>query len=105
MSELLRVELGARGYDIHIGADLLARAGALMLDSHTSLRDDFGVSTPALDRLVDQLVADGAYGARLTGAGFGGCVVGLVPALRATEIATAAGGFVVHAAAGAGIIS
>ena len=79
--------------------------GTLMLASHASLRDDFGVSTPALDELVERLVTAGAYGARLTGAGFGGCVVGLVPAARATEIATAAGGFVVHAAAGAGIIS
>ena len=47
-----------------------------MLASHASLRDDFAVSTPELDALVDALRATtGAYGARLTGAGFGGCVV------------------------------
>jgi galactokinase len=56
----------------------LADAGALMLASHASLRDDFAVSTPGLDALVDRLVATpGVHGARLTGAGFGGCVVAL----------------------------
>jgi galactokinase len=53
-------------------------AGRAMVASHSSLRDDFEVSTPALDRLVDELTAtDGVLGARLTGAGFGGCVVAL----------------------------
>lgn len=47
--------------------------------SHRSLRDDFEVSTPVLDALVDELSSrDGVIGARLTGAGFGGCVVALV---------------------------
>ena len=81
------------------------RAGTLMLESHASLRDDFAVSTAALDGIVGELVAAGAYGARLTGAGFGGSVVGLVPAGDAADIADALGGWVVHAAAGAGIIS
>ena len=53
-------------------------AGRLMLASHASLRDDFDVSTPVLDRLVEQLAATpGVFGARLTGAGFGGCTVAL----------------------------
>ena len=53
-------------------------AGRLMTESHRSLRDDFEVSTPALDRVVDDLCAMAdVYGARLTGAGFGGCVVAL----------------------------
>jgi len=52
--------------------------GPLMLASHASLRDDFDVSTPALDALVDACMEHGALGARLTGAGFGGCVVALV---------------------------
>jgi galactokinase len=53
-------------------------AGRLMVESHTSLRDDFEVSTPVLDALVERLVhTPGVYGARLTGAGFGGCVVAL----------------------------
>ena len=53
--------------------------GALLLESHASLRDDFAVSTPELHLLVELLVDEGAVGARLTGAGFGGCVVALTP--------------------------
>ncbi|MCL6554591.1 MAG: galactokinase, partial [Firmicutes bacterium] len=45
--------------------------GRLMNDSHRSLRDDYEVSTPELDRLVSLALAHGAHGARLTGAGFG----------------------------------
>ena len=53
-------------------------AGRLMAESHRSLARDFEVSTPALDQTVDRLLAvPGVYGARLTGAGFGGCVVAL----------------------------
>jgi len=62
-----------------------ARFGDLMLAGHASLRDDFGVSTLELDLLVTLCTDAGAYGARLTGAGFGGCVVALVPA--GTDIA------------------
>ena len=49
--------------------------GRLLLDSHASLRDRLHVSTPALDRLVEAAIRSGAIGARLTGAGFGGCAV------------------------------
>jgi galactokinase len=46
--------------------------------SHESLRHDFEVSSPALDDLVDRLHrTPGVFGARLTGAGFGGCAVAL----------------------------
>lgn len=56
----------------------LAAAGELMLDSHASLRDGFEVSTPKLNALVEHVrLTPGVYGARLTGAGFGGCVVAL----------------------------
>ena len=56
----------------------LAAAGRLMAESHASLRDDFEVSTPALDALVERLAATpGVHGARLTGAGFGGCAVAI----------------------------
>jgi galactokinase len=55
-------------------ADAIA-FGKLLTASHTSLRDQLRVSSPALDSLVDIALESGALGARLTGAGFGGCVV------------------------------
>jgi galactokinase len=56
----------------------LAAVGRLMNDSHTSLRDDYEVSSQALDIMVEAMrSAPGCYGARLTGAGFGGCAVAL----------------------------
>lgn len=61
-----------------LGEEDLSEAGRLMTASHYSLSTDFEVSTPSLDALVQSLVATrGVYGARLTGAGFGGCVVAL----------------------------
>jgi galactokinase len=64
-----------------------AALGSLMLASHASLRDDYAVSTPELDLAVDLLVEHGAAGARLTGAGFGGCVVALVPRAQVRAVA------------------
>jgi galactokinase len=53
--------------------------GRLMDESHASLREDFEVSTAALDLMADcARRAPGCLGARMTGAGFGGCVVALV---------------------------
>jgi len=61
--------------------DLVA-AGSLMNLSHESLRDDFSVSTAALDALVESARSHpGCFGARLTGAGMGGCAVALVRSL------------------------
>lgn len=55
------------------------RAGKLMTESHVSLRDDYEVSSPELDHLVETALAvDGVFGARMTGGGFGGCTVNLV---------------------------
>jgi galactokinase len=68
----------------------LPALGQLMLASHASLRDDFEVSTPELDALVDAFVEAGALGARLTGAGFGGCVVALTTNARADAVTTGA---------------
>jgi galactokinase len=57
----------------------VARFGDVMYESHASLRDDFAVSTPELDLLVERASqTEGVMGARLTGAGFGGCTVNLV---------------------------
>ena len=55
-------------------------AGRLMSSSHASQRDLFEVSVPEVDALAERLERAGAYGARLTGGGFGGSVVALVPA-------------------------
>jgi galactokinase len=56
----------------------LKECGRLMVESHRSLAADFEVSTAALDSLVSKLCATaGVFGARLTGAGFGGCAVAL----------------------------
>jgi galactokinase len=56
----------------------LVGTGTLLSESHRSLADDFDVSTPQLDGLVEALRArPGVLGARMTGAGFGGCVVAL----------------------------
>jgi galactokinase len=63
-----------------------ATLGSLLLASHASLRDDYEVSTPELDLAVDLLVEHGAIGARLTGAGFGGCVVALVPRAQLADV-------------------
>jgi len=67
-------------------AGRVGELGPLMLASHASLRDDFEVSTPALDALVDACMEHGALGARLTGAGFGGCVVALVQRNHADDL-------------------
>jgi galactokinase len=95
----------------------VARLGSLMSASHASLRDDFEVSTPELDVLVDELGAAGAVGPRLTGAGFGGCVVALAPVEEAAALAARAAEayrrrtgrnpttYVCRAAAGAGRIA
>ncbi|HET6210454.1 MAG TPA: galactokinase [Jatrophihabitans sp.] len=52
--------------------------GPLLSASHASLRDDFEVSVPELDLAVEVMHAFAAYGARMTGGGFGGCVIGLL---------------------------
>jgi galactokinase len=59
--------------------DDMAGMGKLLDDSHRSLAEDFEVSSPALDLAVEVCREAGAYGARLTGAGFAGCVIGLFP--------------------------
>lgn len=83
----------------------LRTAGQLMLESHRSLADDFEVSTPVLDSLVDELVSlNGVYGARLTGAGFGGCVVAICDPGSIDTNAFKNGAWVVRPSAGASLI-
>lgn len=63
--------------------------GMLMVSSHESLRDDFEVSCPELDCAVEVALETGATGARMTGGGFGGSVIALVP-MQLTATVTAA---------------
>ena len=59
----------------------LARMGQLMAESHRSMRDDFEITVPPIDALVEIIakVVGEAGGVRMTGGGFGGCVVTLAP--------------------------
>jgi galactokinase len=71
-----------------------------MAASQASLRDDFEVSVDAVDSLVEELAAtDGVYGARMTGGGFGGCVVAV------TRPGVVKKGWTVRASAGARLLS
>ena len=63
------------------------------------MRDDFEITVPEVDTAVDAAIAAGAYGARMTGGGFGGCVLALVEAdavdetVRAVEAAYETAGY------------
>ena len=88
--------------------------GGLLDASHLSMRDDFDISIPELDLAVETAQANGALGARMTGGGFGGAAIALIPAESLSRLQVAIDGafaehgfgqpevFVVRAAAGAG---
>ncbi len=67
-------------------AGRMADCGELLTQSHISLRDDFEVSWPAADTAAEAALAAGALGARMTGGGFGGCIIALLPAERADAV-------------------
>jgi galactokinase len=72
-----------------LAAGDLTTAGRVMLDSHASLRDLYEVSCPELDLLVGlSMEQAGCHGARLTGAGFGGCAIALVDETHVESFAT-----------------
>ncbi len=85
ITENARTERAARAF---AAGDLIA-LGALMRASHRSMRDDFEITTPDVDRLAgllnDAIGSEG--GARMTGGGFGGAVVALADRSRAAEFA------------------
>jgi len=101
-----------------LAAGDLARMGELMAASHASMRDDFEITVPLIDRLVDIVkgVIGTAGGVRMTGGGFGGCVVALVPQALVERVAAAVNDayrgpqgkpatiYVCRAAAGAGTL-
>ena len=65
--------------------------GALVAESHIGLRDQYEVSHPAVDQLVDAAHGSGALGARVVGAGFGGCIVAVCERPRIPDLVTALG--------------
>ncbi len=92
------------------GVDALRRRdfaafGQLMWDSHASLRADFGVSIAELDAFVEQAQQVGALGARLTGAGFGGCAIAIIASAQAPTLVNAvAQHFAAHALSRASVV-
>jgi len=116
LTETERVSLAAEA----MPAGRLDEMGALMDASHQSLRDDFDASTSRLDAMVACAREAGAFGARLTGAGFGGCIIALVREADAGSVlkhlqrdyysridagvASRALHTIVHAGPGAGVI-
>jgi galactokinase len=70
-------------------AGAVAKVGPLLSASHASLRDDFEVTVPELDVAAEAAEAAGAHGARMTGGGFGGCVIALVDAGATDRVAAA----------------
>jgi galactokinase len=63
--------------------------GPLLTASHASMRDDFEITVDQVDVAVESALTAGAYGARMTGGGFGGCVLALIDADRADATAAA----------------
>src|SRR6202035_1243240 len=64
-------------------------AGRILTASHASMRDDFEITTGHIDLIADTAVRAGALGARMTGGGFGGCVIALAPAEKAEAVGQA----------------
>jgi galactokinase len=84
ISEQARVEQASRV----LAAGDLVTFGKLLTESHASLRDDYEVTGPYLDAIVGAaLLAPGCLGARMTGAGFGGCAIALVEQERIPDFA------------------
>jgi galactokinase len=74
-------------------AGRIAEIGPLLTASHASMRDDYEITVPEVDTAVSAALDAGAYGARMTGGGFGGCVLALIDAPFAdtvTEVVTKA---------------
>ena len=75
-----------------LGSGRVREIGPLLTASHASMRDDFEITVAQVDVAVEASLAAGAYGARMTGGGFGGCVLALIDAERAGATADAVAG-------------
>jgi len=75
-----------RSFAAALEAGDLDAAGELLLQSHASLRDDYEVSVPEIDLLVELAESAGALGARIVGGGFGGAVLVLVTRAREADV-------------------
>lgn len=85
ITEIKRTELAAKA----LKAGDYDTFGKLMIESHSSLRDDYNVSTPEIDQLVEIAIkCEGVFGSRITGGGFGGCTVTLVKKAFVNETIT-----------------
>ena len=67
----------------------LAGIASLLNESHASMRDDYEITVPTIDLAVETALAQGALGARMTGGGFGGCIIAWCPAGQAERIGSA----------------
>ncbi len=85
LTELDRVDAAVRA----LRAGDFAEVGRLFVASHASLRDDYQVSCAELDVAVDTALGAGALGARMTGGGFGGCAIALIPAGSGEDVGKA----------------
>lgn len=86
VTDSARVEEVAR---LLLAGDDPRRIGPLLNASHASMRDDYEITVPSVDTLQEAAVAAGAHGARMTGGGFGGCVIALVDRDDAAAVADA----------------
>lgn len=99
ITDSARVAQVAELFNAGVTPEKASAVGELMNASHAGMRDDFEITVPAVDALQESLVAAGAYGARMTGGGFGGCVIALVDAdkvdvaVNAAVESARAGGF------------
>lgn len=76
-------------FDAALAESDFVAGGKIFTASHASMRDDFEITTGHIDLIADTAVAAGALGARMTGGGFGGSVIALVPELRAKAVGDA----------------
>jgi galactokinase len=74
---------------VALGDSDYVQGGRIFTASHASMRDDFAITTPHIDLIAATAVNAGALGARMTGGGFGGCVIALVPADRVEVVSEA----------------